>query len=384
MLPVQRQALFERMTYFRRGVPDCDGTDAQRRMEELLDAWFELFIRDDYYFATPTFVALGTKPLPNGDVADYAGPLFGSEAGAWVSDTVDRAIGIMDAMRVGEARRGAPAAGAGEDAAADAGDDAVAGVVADAGDDALADAVAAAGGADEPADVSSFSIVPLTEQRLGEVMAIEMRSFPDPWSPLAYAMELRHNPLSTYVALIGADGALHGYAGLWMGEGSATLAHIATDPALRRRGLGHALVSRVYELAREAGASYLQLLVRSSNHAARAFYLSEGFVEVETSPAYYTNPVDDGVAMVRPLGDAGLAPATSAPGGDAGVASTASVPGSDAPGNDVPGSDVAVHVAARSEACAGADAQADVDVDAGSGGSAGAGAVGAHDTRAEV
>lgn len=153
-------------------------------------------------------------------------------------------------------------------------------------------------------DDFEFAIEPMREDDLGEIMAIETRSFSDPWTPVAYAMEIRHNPDARYVVARDADGSIKGYIGCWnMADGSSVITHVATDPQARRTGVGTFLVSAAKRQASADGCNELRLTVRSRNRDARGFYEALGFVEAGVYPEYYANPVDDGLLMVLDLDD---------------------------------------------------------------------------------
>ncbi len=142
-----------------------------------------------------------------------------------------------------------------------------------------------------------LEILPMTEDDLGEVMHIETRSFPDPWTPLAYAMELRHNHDAHYEVVRDTTGAIVGYIGWWNLPSIFFITHVAVHPDLRRSGIGRVLVNRAISQVRGAGVSCVRLLVRASNDAGRAFYTKLGFVETGREKDYYSNPTEDGIAM---------------------------------------------------------------------------------------
>ncbi|MDO4290262.1 MAG: ribosomal protein S18-alanine N-acetyltransferase [Eggerthellaceae bacterium] len=267
----EKAALFERMTYFRRHVPESCGAEPQRRMDDLLQRWRELFMRDDYYFDTPTIMALGRKPLS----------------------------GSANAGEGGDANAGV-AAGAGEAGASCA--------TASANASATAERFVYCGPffgepcrTFEPAREGRWTFAPMTEDDLGEVMLIELAAFPDPWTPLAYATELRHNPSARYVVARDESGALSGYVGWWYAPDSASIAHIAVAEHARRGGLGRALLERACSEAAREGKTAMLLQVRRKNDGARAFYQALGFQQISVSENYYTNPDDDGIVMARQL-----------------------------------------------------------------------------------
>jgi ribosomal protein S18 acetylase RimI-like enzyme len=73
-------------------------------------------------------------------------------------------------------------------------------------------------------------------------------------------------------------GAPVGIAGTYLEEdGDRWLISMWTDPALRGRGVGRALVNEVVAFARAAGSTELLLEVTHGNDAARALYRACGF-----------------------------------------------------------------------------------------------------------
>lgn len=239
----ERRALFERCVYFRRNVPSCvDGKTAQE-IRSLVEAWGSLFERDEYYFCNVTFVAIGRKPQGGKEGFAFSGPVFGEATEMQVDDAKDPK---------------------------------------------------------DPCHGASFRMRRMEEGDIGAVMDIQMSSFSDPWTPLAFALELRCNPRARYEVALDEEGALLGYIGWWESDEAASLVQIATAPNARRRGVAHALLSRALASAAKSGCPFMQLEVRSRNDGAIAFYLKEGFERVGVRAGYYQAPEDDAVMLVRP------------------------------------------------------------------------------------
>ncbi len=70
----------------------------------------------------------------------------------------------------------------------------------------------------------------------------------------------------------------------------------------RRQGIGLGLVTEVVERARERGAESVLLEVRESNFEARRLYEKAGFQQQGRRPAYYRDPVEDGLIYVNQTG----------------------------------------------------------------------------------
>jgi ribosomal-protein-alanine N-acetyltransferase len=131
---------------------------------------------------------------------------------------------------------------------------------------------------------------------LAEIEALERLSFSDPWSGAAFR-SLLDSPNILFRAAL-KYGRVAGYLVLIFAADAAQLANIAVDPALRRSGIGAALLDDAIEFCRRRGIVDVSLEVRESNAAARALYASRGFVDVGRRRGYYRYPVEDAIVMV--------------------------------------------------------------------------------------
>ncbi|MBV8051356.1 MAG: ribosomal protein S18-alanine N-acetyltransferase [Acidobacteriaceae bacterium] len=75
--------------------------------------------------------------------------------------------------------------------------------------------------------------------------------------------------------------------------------NIAVANAVRRKGLGLALLNGLIEVVRAQNSEAVFLEVRESNRAARALYEKAGFVGAGRRTRYYRNPDED--AMIYRL-----------------------------------------------------------------------------------
>ena len=67
----------------------------------------------------------------------------------------------------------------------------------------------------------------------------------------------------------------------------AEIVNVVVDPAARRQGTGRQLLCAALALLREREVKRCYLEVRASNHAARALYSEQGFVQTGRRAAYY-------------------------------------------------------------------------------------------------
>jgi [ribosomal protein S18]-alanine N-acetyltransferase len=141
----------------------------------------------------------------------------------------------------------------------------------------------------------SVTIRSLGYSDLPQVISIERRAFPTPWSLAMFVLELS-KPSGVCLAAI-EDRRIVGYlicaryADVWH------LMNIAIDPPMRRRGIATALLEEMIARAGE-DASYT-LEVRPSNSSAIALYERFGFRSAGTRRRYYTDTGEDAVIMWR-------------------------------------------------------------------------------------
>jgi len=77
------------------------------------------------------------------------------------------------------------------------------------------------------------------------------------------------------------------------------LENIAVLPDFQRQGVGAGLMSALLNQAQTLQAERILLEVRASNLSAFRFYDVSGFQVLARRRAYYANPVEDAVIMVR-------------------------------------------------------------------------------------
>ena len=140
---------------------------------------------------------------------------------------------------------------------------------------------------------------PMRWTDIEELAALERVLFPaDAWSAPTWWSELAARPRRDYVVHDGADGSIHGYAGVDLGGEVADVMTMAVAPAAQRRGLGRRLLEELVCRAHGDGAAYLMLEVRDDNPAARTLYESRGF-EVLTTRRRYYQPGDVDAHVMR-------------------------------------------------------------------------------------
>jgi [ribosomal protein S18]-alanine N-acetyltransferase len=135
----------------------------------------------------------------------------------------------------------------------------------------------------------------LTYADLPQVIAIERRAFPTPWSLAMFVLELS-KPGGQCLA-VRRDGALTGYVICSRYEDVWHVMNVAVDPRELRRGIATALLENL--IGRLGEDARMTLEVRPSNHAAIALYEKFGFLAAGTRRRYYQDNGEDALIMWR-------------------------------------------------------------------------------------
>lgn len=153
------------------------------------------------------------------------------------------------------------------------------------------------------------SFRPMKEADIPTVCAIEIESFPTPWTEGAFRNELTSNNFAHYVIMEDADtGAIAGYGGMWLILEEAHVTNVAVRAPYRGRGLGERLMRELMSKASFLGALRMTLEVRQSNRIAQALYKKIGFHAVGLRRGYYTDNNEDAVIMWADLPKARRSP----------------------------------------------------------------------------
>jgi ribosomal-protein-alanine N-acetyltransferase len=142
---------------------------------------------------------------------------------------------------------------------------------------------------------------PVEIRRLGysdlpQVVAIERRAFPTPWSLAMFVLELS-KPSGVCLAAV-EDNHLVGYLVCSRYDNAWHLMNVAVDPDRRRRGIASTLLDRLFA-ATDDGRGRFTLEVRPSNQPAIALYERVGFRAAGTRRRYYQDNGEDALVMWR-------------------------------------------------------------------------------------
>jgi ribosomal-protein-alanine N-acetyltransferase len=142
----------------------------------------------------------------------------------------------------------------------------------------------------------SLEIRRLNYADLPQVIAIERRAFPTPWSLAMFVLELS-KPSGICLAAL-QEGRIVGYLICSRYDTVWHIMNVAVDSTLRRRGIASTLLGRLFERADGPGEQYT-LEVRMSNAAAIALYEQFGFRHAGVRRGYYHDNQEDADIMWR-------------------------------------------------------------------------------------
>jgi ribosomal-protein-alanine N-acetyltransferase len=150
----------------------------------------------------------------------------------------------------------------------------------------------------------------LTYADLPQVIAIERRAFPTPWSLAMFVLELSKTSGICLAATSSSsearpggerpaaqDGELRGYCICSRYDEVWHIMNVATDPDIRRQGVAKALLDALLD---EVGPdARITLEVRRSNTGAMRLYEAYGFLPAGERRSYYQDNGEDAIIMWR-------------------------------------------------------------------------------------
>jgi ribosomal-protein-alanine N-acetyltransferase len=149
-------------------------------------------------------------------------------------------------------------------------------------------------------ELSPVQIRRLAYPDLPQVIAIERRAFPTPWSLAMFVLELsKPSGICLAAALPGErPRQLAGYLICSRYDTVWHVMNVAVDPSHRRVGVASALLAELYARVDDHRARYT-LEVRQSNRDAIHLYEREGFRAAGVRRRYYQDNGEDALIMWR-------------------------------------------------------------------------------------
>lgn len=133
-----------------------------------------------------------------------------------------------------------------------------------------------------------------------DIIEIEKRCFPIPWTKGAFEKELRSNKLAHYFVGV-LDGKVAGYGGMWLIIDEGHITNIAVHPDYQGKKVGEGIVGALIQEAESRRMYRLTLEVRKSNIIAQNLYKKLGFVTCGIRPGYYSDNAEDALIMWKEI-----------------------------------------------------------------------------------
>ena len=137
--------------------------------------------------------------------------------------------------------------------------------------------------------------IPLDAPKIAEA---EAKIFSDPWSLNDVLSTITSNGAMCFVALSDTGELLSYVIGRIIAP-EGEIYRVATIPEARRRGIAYRLIDYALKTEKGRGLESIFLEVREKNSPARNLYKSYGFIEAGVRKAYYKDPPDNAIIMMK-------------------------------------------------------------------------------------
>ena len=137
----------------------------------------------------------------------------------------------------------------------------------------------------------------MTPDDVEAVYAIELATFPSPWTLDSFHYEMQENQFAHYTVAVNDVGKVIGFCGMWIVIDSAQITNVAVLPEARGLGIGEALMRESMKVAKNGGADIMSLEVRVTNTVAQNLYRKLEFQDGGIRKGYYTDNGEDALVM---------------------------------------------------------------------------------------
>lgn len=137
----------------------------------------------------------------------------------------------------------------------------------------------------------------MTLEDVPAVHAIELATFPTPWTLDSFYYEVNENKFSHYLVAENEAGELVGFCGVWLVVDAAQITNVAVVETVRGQGIGEALMREAIRVAKETNMDTMSLEVRVTNTVAQNLYRKLGFQDGGIRKGYYTDNQEDALVM---------------------------------------------------------------------------------------
>ncbi len=142
----------------------------------------------------------------------------------------------------------------------------------------------------------NYRIVPFEKKHIAPLAKLEKVCFSEPWSADGL-IEAYRNGTKFFVAE--NESHVMGYIGIKAVTDEGYITNVAVFPQYRKRGVGTALLHKVFAFAGENRLSFVSLEVRVSNSDAVSLYEKTGFSAEGRRKDFYRAPREDALIMTK-------------------------------------------------------------------------------------
>lgn len=129
------------------------------------------------------------------------------------------------------------------------------------------------------------------------VHAIELATFPTPWTLDSFYYEMTENQYAHYLIAENEAGEIIGFCGIWLVIDAAQITNVAVVESVRGQGIGEGLMREAMRVAKEADMDVMSLEVRVTNTVAQNLYRKLGFLDGGIRKGYYSDNQEDALVM---------------------------------------------------------------------------------------
>ena len=137
----------------------------------------------------------------------------------------------------------------------------------------------------------------MTSEDVEAVYAIEVATFPAPWTLDSFHYEMRENQFAHYIVAINDEEKIIGFCGMWIVIDAAQITNVAVLQEARGLGIGETLMREAMKAAKDAEAETMSLEVRVTNTVAQNLYRKLQFQDGGIRKGYYTDNGEDALVM---------------------------------------------------------------------------------------
>lgn len=147
-----------------------------------------------------------------------------------------------------------------------------------------------------PPERLEIELAPMRRRHVRDVLVIERRVYPRPWSAALFFSEIAQRTTRVYLVAHHRK-RLVGYGGLMCQHDEGHITTVAVDPDFQHSGVGSRLLLALAQEAREQRLVSLALEVRVANWPAQRLYSWFGFRPVGIRKNYYSETGEDALVM---------------------------------------------------------------------------------------